>query len=246
MKAALSPRAQAGVLTERYWSITLAEWPTALMLIAQAPFIGWLCQLVWASVETDTPSLRFVLALSAVWFGCINACREIVKERAILERERFFGLSLSGYVASKFAVLAVIGLVQVVLLQFTVEWSLSLRGAMPVQLLALWGASLCGAGLGLLVSAVSRSQSQAVAALIPILLPQILFSEVAVPRESFTRVVELVEKAMPVYWAYRVFKESAAVEPAWGVVLLSLGALVLYAGLLAAAATLALLPRRET
>ena len=61
---------------------------------------------MWGSVEEDTPSLYFVMCLSALWFGCINACREIVKERAIIERERFFGLNIIAYVGSKVWVLA--------------------------------------------------------------------------------------------------------------------------------------------
>ncbi|MCB9764196.1 MAG: ABC transporter permease [Alphaproteobacteria bacterium] len=242
---AMTVRQQARVLTERYTAVMAGDWGTVLMLVAQAPFIGWLCTVAWASVETDTVSLWFVLSLSAVWFGCINGCREIVKERAILERERFFGLSLSAYVGSKYAVLAVIGLVQVLLLQFTVEWSLNLRGVMPVQTLALWGASMCGTGLGLLVSAFSRAQARAVAALIPILLPQILFSEVAIPRESYTATVEAVEKLMPVYWCFRVFKEGAEMEPAWGVIVGSLAVLVGYAVGVGVLTTLALWPRRE-
>ncbi|MFT5683895.1 MAG: hypothetical protein ACI8RZ_004827, partial [Myxococcota bacterium] len=93
---------QTRVLIDRYRACMLGDLPTLILLIAQAPFIGWLCTLVWGSVETDTPSLYFVLSLSAVWFGCINACREIVKERAIVERERLLGLSLPAYVVSRY------------------------------------------------------------------------------------------------------------------------------------------------
>ena len=83
-------RAQTGVLAERYLLCLLGDWVSALLLLAQAPLIGWFCTLVWSDVQEDTPQLRFILCLSAVWFGCINACREIVKERAIVERERIF------------------------------------------------------------------------------------------------------------------------------------------------------------
>jgi hypothetical protein len=113
-----------------------------LLLLAQAPLIGWLCAVVWGSIERDTPALYFVLCLAALWFGCVNACREIVKERAILERERLFGLRPRDYVLYKVWVLASLGAVQVILLQGTVEWQLQLRGPMPVELLALFGASV--------------------------------------------------------------------------------------------------------
>jgi hypothetical protein len=218
---------------------------TLLLLLAQAPLIGWLCTVVWGSVREDTSSLHFVLCLSAVWFGCVNACREVVKERGVLERERFFGLSLVSYVWSKVSVLGVLGLVQVLSLQVAVEWELAVRGPFLVQTFALWGASVCGTGLGLLASALSRTQERAVAAIPLLLLPQILFSEFAIPEEYFNDTVEVVEKLMPVRWAYRVFEECAALEPGWGWALLSLLVMVGYAAVLHGLVVLALVPRRE-
>ena len=168
-----------------------------------------------------------------------------MKERAILERERFFGLSLSAYVGSKVGVLAALGLIQVVLLLGAVEWHLALRGNLFLQLLALWGASLCGTGLGLAVSAVSERQERAVGAVPLLLLPQILFSEVAIPRDTFGRAVDLGEEIMPARWAFLVFKELADTEPAWGQVALGFGALSVYTAALCGLTVLLLLRRRE-
>ena len=216
-----------------------------VLLLAQAPLIGWLCAVVWGSIERDTPALYFVLCLAAVWFGCINACREVVKERAILERERLFGLRPSAYIVSKVWVLASLGAAQVVLLQGTVEWSIQLRGPMPLELLALFGASVAGTGLGLLVSALAMTQERAVFAVPLLVLPQILFSELAIPDNLYSDVVAAVEKAMPVHWAFRVFEESAALEPRWHMVALSLIVLLAMATALVGGAIAALLPRRE-
>jgi hypothetical protein len=236
---------QRRVLTARYTAALLADWKTLVLLVGQAPLIGWLCTVVWGSVETDTPSLRFVLVLAAVWFGCIDGCREIVKERAIFERERLLGVAALPYVSSKVAVLAGLVLAQVVLLQLAVEWQLALRGPLLVQTAALFLAGMCGVGLGLVVSALASTQERAVGVVPLLLLPQILFSELAIPRAAYGVVVERVELVMPVRWAYRVFAESAALEPGWGTVALSLGVLAGYAALLAGVAALALTPRRE-
>lgn len=241
----MTPRQQAAVLAARYRAGLVGEWTTVALLLGQAAFIGWLCTVVWGSVERDTPSLWFVMSLSAVWFGCVSACREIVRERAILERERLFGLSLAAYVASRFQVLAGLTLAQVVLLQGAVEWSLALRGPYLVQTLGLWLGALCGVGLGLVVSALARTQAQAVGAIPVLILPQILFSEFAIHRELFDRSVEWVERGMPARWTYRVFTDSAATEPAWAWVAGSLGILAVYAAVLSALTLLALLPRRD-
>jgi hypothetical protein len=200
---------------------------------------------VWGSVESDTPSLYFVLALSAVWFGCIGACREIIKERAIVERERFFGLSLGAYVGSKFGILATVGLVQVLLLQLTVEWKIQLDGPFLLHTVALFLGSLCGTGLGLLVSALAERQERAVWAVPTLIIPQILFSEFALPEHLFGELTKAIEKLMPVRWAYRVFVEASAAEPDWFAALLPLAVLTVYAVLLGALTTAALVPRRE-
>jgi ABC transport system ATP-binding/permease protein len=235
---------QAALLAQRYRAVMLGDRLTLLLLVGQAPLIGWLCGLVWTSVETDTPSLWFVLCLSAIWFGCINACREIVKERAIFERERFFGLRPSAYVLSKLGVLSALGLVQVVLLIGAVEWRIAMHGNLVLQILALLLASLCGTALGLLVSALSRHQERAVGAVPLLLLPQILFSEVAIPRNRFGEIVDLGEEIMPARWAFLVFSELAAVETDWLAVLLGYGVLAgATAGLLALTALL--LQRRQ-
>jgi len=215
LTTSLSPRAQWRILTDRYRDVVLGDWPTLLLLVGQAPAIGLLCAVVWGTVDEGTPSLWFVLALASVWFGCINACREVVKERAILERERMFGLSLSAYVGSKLQVLAVLGLVQVVLLQGAVEWSLSLRGPYLLETLCLWLGCLAGTALGLLVSSMARRQERAVGVVPLLLLPQILFSEFAVPDEHFRGLLEAVRSLMPVHWSYTIFAAGAATEPRW-------------------------------
>ncbi len=239
------PRRQANILAARYRDCLFGDTGGLLLLLVQAPLIGWLCAVVWGSIEQDTPSLYFVLCLSAVWFGCINACREVVKERAIFERERLFGLRPGAYIVSKVWVLAALGASQVILLQGTVEWQIQLRGPLPLELLALFGASVAGTGLGLVVSALATTQERAVFAVPLLLLPQILFSQLAIPDTLYSDVVAAVERVMPVHWAFRVFEESAALEPRWHMVALYLMVLFAMGVALVIIASLALLPRRE-
>lgn len=241
----LHPRQAAAILSRRYLAVLAGEPLSLALVVGQAPLIGWLCAVVWGSVEEDTASLWFVLSLTAVWLGCITACREIVRERGVLERERLLGLGLLPYVASKVAVLSGVVAVQVVLLQGAVEWSLALRGPYLVQTLSLWLAGMGGVGLGLGASAVARQQEQAVALVPLLLIPQILFSEFAIPAEHYGEVVALVEKAMPVRWAYRVFVEGAAAEPEWLVVGGSLVVQLGLAGLLCAMVVPLLWPSRS-
>lgn len=237
---------QLSILSWRYFATLRGDWGSLLLLLLQAPLIGWFCALVWGSVEKDTPSLYFVMSLSALWFGCITACREVVKERAIVERERFFGLRMVSYVGSKLVVLACIAAVQVLALDVVVEWHLNLKGPMPVQLLSLWLASLAGIGLGLLVSALASTQERAVFAVPLLILPQILFSEIAIPKQYFSDVVAAVEKGMPVRWGFQVFQHLADKQPHKLDVVLALSAQAGFAVVLSVATWLVLLRRRDT
>jgi hypothetical protein len=236
---------QRRVLAARYRACTLGDLWTLVFLVGQAPLIGWLCTLVWGSIETDTPSLYFVLCLAAVWFGCIGSCREIVKERPIIERERLLGVGAAAVVLSKVQVLFTVGAIQALLLQGAVHWRLALKGPYLVQSAALILCAWCGVGLGLCVSAVSSRQERAVGAVPLLLLPQVLFSEIAVPRQYFSDAVAVAEKVMPMRWGYRAFVEAAAVQPKWLTVCGDLGVLVLYGALLVALCVLALRAPRE-
>lgn len=237
---------QLPALTARYLAVMAADLPTLLLLLAQAPLIGLLCQRVWLEVETDTPSLWFVLVLASVWFGCINACREIVKERQIVERERLFGLSMPAYVLSKLAVLGGIALLQVIFLQAAVEWRISLRGAYLLETLALWLAAVAGTGLGLVVSAVSARQERAVAAVPLLLLPQILLSRFTVPESSFEGGLGWARGLLPVYHGFHVFEMAADRELLIGPLLWSLFVLLLESVILALLCAALLLRRQES
>ena len=238
-------RYQTNVLASRYARVLWGDKATLLLLLGQAPLIGWLCTLVW-NTGRATPSLYFVLCLASIWFGCINACREIVKERNIVERERFFGLSMASYVASKFMILAVLGLAQVLLLQIAVQWEVALKGPFLLHSLALWGACWCGIALGLLVSAFARRQERAVGAIPLILMPQILFSEMVIPKEAFSDLVSFLEKLQPVSWSWRVCEQLSGTDTSGWEVLGSLLVLVAFGGLLLALVILTMLRRRET
>ncbi|NCY01678.1 MAG: hypothetical protein EBX36_01905 [Planctomycetia bacterium] len=106
-------------LVRRSLAIKAADrWTTAVLLL-QAPVIGLLVAGVfgarasaaadhatWVDSARAVATTTFLLALAAIWFGCSNAAREIVAERAILRRERMVGMSLTAYLASKLVVLA--------------------------------------------------------------------------------------------------------------------------------------------
>ena len=121
------------VLTRRYIDLLLGDRRNFLLLLLQAPIIGALLALVsdplslTAAGRGSAKKLLFMLATVGVWFGVINAAREICKENAVTRRERLAGLQVRPYVSSKVGVLSLVIMVQAVLLLGVV----SLKVEMP-------------------------------------------------------------------------------------------------------------------
>lgn len=213
---------QAAILSDRYLEILWGEMGSVLVLLAQAPIIGGLCGVVWGGIKESTESLFFVLALTAVWLGCINACREVVKERAILDRERLAGLQVGAYLASKFRVLSMLNMVQIVILLGMVENMVHPRGNVVFHWLAMFAGAEVGTAIGLVTSCLVSKQDRAVFMVPIIIIPQILFSEFVMDKAAFTETVRIGEKLMPVHWAFEAMRQSAKSSPDWPVALGSL------------------------
>ncbi|MGL4550462.1 MAG: ABC transporter permease, partial [Gemmataceae bacterium] len=171
-------------------------------------------------------TLLFILSVVVMWFGCNNAAREIVKEEAILARERAVNLRLLPYLASKFVVLGAVTTLQVGLLMVLVygplEWlAANVPGhtVPPPQLAAGYGVQfgvfallgLVGVALGLAISAAVATAERANALLPYAIIPQMIlgggFMEVGGPLAWVAGAVA------PVYWAYRAVHLGASVLP---------------------------------
>lgn len=183
----LSGLRQFGILCRRAMKVKQKDRAGTLLLLIQAPVIAFLVAMLFSREAywgTEcfpgmAPTLFFVLAIAAVWCGNINASREIVAERAIYERERRVGLHIWAYVASKFSVLSLLCLVQsfsllLVVWLFT-PFCLELGSGILLFFILLLMSSLAGLSLGLLISALSKTQAQALAIIPLVLLPMILF-----------------------------------------------------------------------
>ncbi len=178
---------QLAILSRRYVELVLADRKNLALLLIQAPVIGVLLALVTKSgalvdSRIEAKKLVFMLATTGVWFGVINAAREICKESAVLRRERLAGLRAGAYLLSKLGVLFGLVLVQsalllgVVALRVTMpRHGIVLPAAIEIYLsIALCG--LAGIALGLCVSALASTPDKATSLVPIVLVPQILFS----------------------------------------------------------------------
>jgi ABC-type multidrug transport system permease subunit len=194
-------RHQFNVLAERYLALVLADGWQTLLLLAQAPAIAGLVALRWHNAP-QTASLAYVLVLSCLWFGVLNACREIVKESAILDRERLLGLSVRAYIASKVQVQALITFVQCLLMQGVLHVWLGLHGPPLLLFGTFWLTAMAGVGLGLVISCLAGTADRAVSLAPLVTIPQVLFSRLILPEATLTGWARPIEKAMILRWGF--------------------------------------------
>jgi hypothetical protein len=189
-----------------------------LILFGQAPIVAFLTYLVvGADATRDFPFC--VIALVAVWFGTSVSAREIIRERAVYNRERMVNLGLLPYVGSKLFVLSIIVGVQCFLLigtlkLFHLAGLIKLPGS-PVligdtlQVFVMILTGMVGIALGLLVSAVVKTSEMATSLVPLILIPQILFSGLVGVPQGMSKVIGL---AMPATWSFDEMKRLSGLD----------------------------------
>ncbi len=213
-------RAQLEALASRYRTVIMRDRRNLFILLAQAPLIGLLLALVFQSDllsaeqavksnELDTTRLAnpkmaaFLLAIAMAWLGATNAAREIVKERAVYQRERLVSVQIVPYLMSKALLLLGLCALQALLLLLFV--SLRIRFSHPgfegygSLFLTLTFIGISSAALGLLVSALVSSVDQAGSLVPVILLPQIFLCGALLPLQGG---LELISQATIARWGY--------------------------------------------
>ncbi len=223
---------QGQVLADRYLDTMISDWKSTLILLMQAPLLAGLAVLVWGNIEKANEQLYFVMVLSMIWIGCMNASREIVKERALFLRERMFNLEVGAYLYSKMRVLGLLDTVQVVAYSAIVYKYLDVRVPIGWLLINLFFATLCGTCLGLLISSTVRRSDRAVALVPLVIIPQLIFSEFMIKKDSFGGVSEYIYYVMPSRWGYESLLEFAQTNPEYHVAIGKIAPLLIIGALL--------------
>lgn len=189
------PRAAAlPILLRRQWAILRSDPKNLLLVLGQPVLIGLM--VTW--VTQDPALVLFFAMISTLWFGCGNAAQEIVKELPMFRRERLIGLGRHAYLLSKFVSLTRVTLVQSLVLYAVMQLGTGGIGGSPGwQIGALAATSFASVGLGLAISAHSRTILQAVMLVPLVLIPQILFSGFTPPAGDMKSGPYLISRAMP-------------------------------------------------
>lgn len=230
---------QFAILTARYFTLLAQDRRNLILLLAQAPLIGVLIGAVFGGNLSGQKEqlVVFLMAISAIWFGCINACREIVKELPIYLRERAVNLKLLPYLGSKVAVLSGLCAAQCLALYIIVAGMTGLEGSGVQQFLTLCLTSGCGMLLGLVVSALMSNADKAMAVIPVLLIPQVILADSIVKLGDGMRL--LAQWLVPAFWSVSAMLGTlpkGSAKPEWGADMLALAAMATSLVCLAAAA----------
>jgi len=163
-----------------------------LSLVGQPVVLGLLVCLTQYNASRLVSLLFFAIVIT-IWLGLNNSARELVRERKHYIRDRLAGLRPGVYLAGKVVVHGVIGAMQIALLLLLIRFVsvplLDSAGRKPQAddlqqiaftwlFLVLMLCYLGALGMGLLLSALVRTEETAVAALPLLIMPQLLLSVV--------------------------------------------------------------------
>lgn len=179
---------QLGILTRRYTTLIMNDMQRLALIFGQPLIIGLLLTLVAGTgiyeKFTETQSILFTLMSGGIWMGLLNTIQEVNKERVILKREYMGNLKLPIYMLSKYIVQGVISLIQAVILVVTfvlVKGTPSCKGVIisnaTVEMIVLIFLTIyASAGMGLLLSSITKSADRAMAIAPFVLIIQLIFS----------------------------------------------------------------------
>ena len=206
--------AQARVLTQRYARLLVRDRRNLAILLGQVPLLAIAIGALFANDvfdpgrdgnANDAAQVLFLLVTTTFWLGAIAAAREIIKERAVVARERAAGVRLGAYLASKAAVLFALAAIQATALTAIVLAIRPLHESprtYAAVLAILVATAIVAVAAGLVVSAIARSEDQAASYIPLLLIPQLLFAGAIVPLSKMGPVLEAVAAVVPSRWAF--------------------------------------------
>ena len=184
--------------------------------LLEAPVLAVVCALLTRYAPPEGYSVRdnknlvsyfFMAVIVATFIGMSGSAEEIIKDRALLKREKFLHLSYGSYIWSKIVLMAGLSLIQTLLFILIGNSIMGLHGLFGVWWFILFMTALLANLTGLLLSQCLNSVV-AIYITIPLLLiPQILLCGLVVSfsdltPKSTTGNVPLIGDLIPSRWSY--------------------------------------------
>ena len=138
------------------------------------------------------PTFLFLGLIVAMFLGLTNSADDIIRDRAVLQRERNLDVRLSYYVIAKTLTLAVFALIQCVLFVLIGNYVLEIRAMFWIYLGIMFMTAMSGVSLGLLISSLVADPKTAANIVPLVLIPQIIRGGALIKYEDMNRNLALL------------------------------------------------------
>ncbi len=138
------------------------------------------------------PTFLFLSLIVVMFLGLTNSADDIIRDRAVLQRERNLNVRLPYYVISKTFTLGVFALIQSVLFVLIGNYVLEIRGMFWADLGIMLITAMGGVSLGLVVSSLVADPKTAANIVPLVLIPQIIMGGALIKYEDMNRNLALV------------------------------------------------------
>lgn len=169
------------ITDKQYLAVCLTEAPLLAVILGffmkQTDISG---NVYHFSENENIPSYLFMSIIVSLFIGLIVSSEEIIRDRKILKKESYIGLSFRSYVHSKITYLFALSFIQMSLYVFIGNYILEISGMNFYYLAVLWSVSCFANLLGLLISANLKSVVAIYISIPFLLIPQILLAGVVV------------------------------------------------------------------
>lgn len=188
-------------LLQRYAKVKMRDRMSTIILLLQAPIIAILIATFFHGDENRHAAI-FILTISAIWFGCSNAAREIVNEQSIFRRERMVNLKIPSYILSKVTILALLCTVQCLILAGIAVPYHNLNGSVAAVFGNLLATSIASLMMGLFISSISKTSEASMSILPIILIPQIIAAGFVISFNKLGDVLQVIAGFTVSRWAF--------------------------------------------
>src|SRR5438105_360407 len=138
------------------------------------------------------PTFLFLSLIVVMFLGLTTSADDIIRDRAVLQRERNLNVRLPYYVISKTLTLGVFALIQSVLFVLIGNYVLEIRGMFWADLGIMLITAMGGVSLGLVVSSLVADPKTAANIVPLVLIPQIIMGGALIKYEDMNRNLALV------------------------------------------------------
>ena len=184
--------------------------------LLEAPVLAVVCSLLTRYAPPEGYSVMdnknlvsyfFMSVIVATFIGMSGSAEEIIKDRALLKREKFLQLSYGSYIWSKIIFMAGVSLIQTLLFILIGNYIMGLHGLFGMWWLILFMTALLANLTGLILSQCLNSVVAIYISIPMLLIPQILLCGLVVSfsdltPKSTTGNVPLIGDIIPSRWSY--------------------------------------------